>query len=66
MPRILRSRAPAVSMTWYGPDAVLAVAVAGLAAGGTLHLSGDPGAGDVAWLAVSAFGLLYAVWAMAE
>jgi heavy metal translocating P-type ATPase len=44
----------------------LMVTVAGLAAGGALHLAGNPGAGDAAWLAVSACGLLYATWAMVD
>ena len=66
MPRFLRRRAPAVWMLRHGPPGVLAVTAAGLAIGGGLHLAGDPGAGDVAWLAVSACGLVYAAWAMAD
>jgi heavy metal translocating P-type ATPase len=66
MPRFFRRRASAVWMIRHVPAGVLAVTVCGLAVGGGLHLAGDPGAGDVAWLAVSACGLTYAVWAMAD
>jgi heavy metal translocating P-type ATPase len=50
----------------YAATGVLAVTVAGLAVGGGLHLADAPGAGDTAWLAVSACGLSYAAWAMAD
>ena len=63
---LLLGRASAAWILRQVPAAVLAVTVAGLAVGGGLHLAGDPGAGDVAWLAVSACGLLYAAWAMAD
>ncbi len=49
-----------------GAAALLAVTLAGLAAGGGLHLSGDGSAGDAAWLAVGVCGLAFAVWAMAD
>jgi heavy metal translocating P-type ATPase len=66
MPRFLRRRGSAVWIVRHVPLGVLAVTVAGLAIGGGLHLASDPGAGDVAWLAVSACGLLYAAWAMVD
>jgi heavy metal translocating P-type ATPase len=53
-------------MTRYAAVALLVVTIAGLGAGGGLHLAGNPGTGDVIWLAVSACGLAYAVWAMAD
>ena len=65
MPRFLRR----LSVEWvvrHVSAGVLAVAIGGLAVGGGMHLDGDPGAGDVAWLAVSACGLCYAAWAMAD
>src|SRR5271165_6687737 len=66
MPRVLRWRVSAVWVIRHMPAGVLIVTVAGLAVGGGLRLAGDPGAGDVAWLLVSACGLAYAVWAMAD
>jgi heavy metal translocating P-type ATPase len=42
------------------------VTVIGLTTGGALHLAGRAGAGDDAWLAVSACGLSYAIWAMVD
>ncbi len=65
MPKFLR-RPSVVCVVRHVPAGVLAVTVGGLAVGGGLHLAGDPGAGDVAWLAVSACGLCYAAWAMAD
>jgi heavy metal translocating P-type ATPase len=40
--------------------------VAGLAVGGVLRIAGLTAAGDVAWLTVSAAGLAYAIWTMAD
>ncbi len=54
---------------WLGRHAaagLLVVTVAGLTTGGALYLAGQAGAGDAVWLAVSACGLSYAIWAMAD
>ena len=48
------------------PIGLLAVTVTGLAVGGAFWLAGATAAGDSAWLAVSACGLAYATWAMAD
>ena len=66
MSGFLRRRATPVWMVRHVQAGMLAVTITGLAVGGGLHLAGDPGAGDVAWLAVSTCGLLFAAWAMAE
>ena len=66
MPSFLCWRVLAARTARYAATAVLALTVTGLAVGGGLHLAGDPGAGDAAWLAVSASGLCYAGWAMAD
>jgi len=50
----------------YAATALLGVAIAGLAVGGILRWQGAREPADAVWLAVSACGLLYAVWAMVE
>ena len=46
--------------------ALLAVTIAGLAAGGLLRVAGAVGAGNAVWLSAGACGAAYALWAMAE
>jgi heavy metal translocating P-type ATPase len=56
-------------LAWVGrhsATATLAVTVAGLGVGGGLHLTGNPDAGDDAWLAVSICGVGYAALAMID
>ena len=45
---------------------LLAGTVGGLAAGGGLYLAGEHGDAEVAWLVVTAIGLGYAFWTLAE
>src|SRR6516225_2388188 len=45
---------------------LLTVTVAGLIAGGLLHLAGRADAADAAWFAVGGCGALYALWSMAD
>lgn len=46
--------------------APLIVTASGLLAGGVLHFTGAPGAGNAAWIAAGACGVAYALWAMAD
>ncbi len=55
-----------VSHAHHAAAGLLTLTIAGLAAGGGLHLAGAAGAGDAVWLAVGICGAGYAVWAMAE
>ncbi|HEX9358119.1 MAG TPA: hypothetical protein VF933_30420, partial [Streptosporangiaceae bacterium] len=48
------------------PLVLLAVTLAGLAAGALLHLAGSGGAGNDAWRAAGVCGAGYALWAMAD
>lgn len=50
----------------YQAAVLLTTAVTGLAVGGISNVAGSAGAGDIAWLTVSAAGLAYAVWTMAD
>ena len=57
------------SLTWLRgqlPLVLLALLLAGLAAGALLHLAGAGSAGNAAWLAAGAGGAAYALWAMAD
>jgi cation transport ATPase len=59
----------AVAHAWLGRRVavvLLAVTLAGLAAGSLLHVAGAGGAGGAAWLVTGACGVAYALWAMAE
>ncbi|HEX9031799.1 MAG TPA: heavy metal translocating P-type ATPase [Streptosporangiaceae bacterium] len=44
------------------PMLLLVVTVAGLVAGGLLHLAGSAAGGDVAWLVIGCCGAAYALW----
>src|SRR5215469_16350531 len=50
----------------YSAAALLGVAIVGLLVGGIVRWQGATASADAAWLAVSACGLLYAVWAMVD
>jgi hypothetical protein len=55
--------------TWLAGNAaagLLAVTVSGLAADGGLYLAGQRDAASQAWLIVTACGLAYAVWTVAD
>ncbi len=55
--------------TWLGQhaaDVVLAVTVSGLAVGGGLYLAGERDPASLAWLAVTACGLAYALWTLVD
>ena len=45
---------------------LLTVTVAGLIAGGLLHLAGRADAAGAVWFAVGGCGALYALWSMAD
>ncbi|HVB41703.1 MAG TPA: heavy metal translocating P-type ATPase [Streptosporangiaceae bacterium] len=63
------ARPPAAVAAWLGRNLsalLLAVTVAGLAAGGAAHLTGNAAAGDLAWLVVGSAGAAYALWEMAD
>jgi heavy metal translocating P-type ATPase len=49
----------------YGAAVLLGLTLAGLTAGGALHLAGAAGAGDTAWFGTGACGGAYAVGSMA-
>jgi heavy metal translocating P-type ATPase len=60
-------------LDWHGRLAALreywtrwltALALVGIAAGGALHLAGDPGAGDVAWAGTTAMVLAPLTWSV--
>jgi cation transport ATPase len=63
---VVRYRTAAARVPAMAPGVLLALTVAGLAAGGALRLAGDAEAGIAAWTAVSACGLAFATWTMAE
>ena len=48
------------------PSVLLGAAVAGLGAGGALHLAGLPAGGDAVWDATGAFGTVYSLWTMVD
>ena len=50
----------------HAAAALLTVTVAGLIAGGLLHLAGRADAADAAWFAVGGCGALYALWSTAS
>jgi heavy metal translocating P-type ATPase len=66
MSTVLRLRRTGTWLTGHLAAALLVVTVAGLAVGGGLHLAGDAGAGDAAWLAVAGCGLAYAAWEVVD
>lgn len=61
-----RCRQAAARVARRAPAAILVLTVAGLTAGGCLHLAGQAGQGNQAWLAVAAIGLAFAGWAVAD
>jgi heavy metal translocating P-type ATPase len=56
----------AASLSKAAAAGMLTVTVAGLATGGGLYLVGEHGSAGVAWLAVTALGLAYALWTLAD
>jgi heavy metal translocating P-type ATPase len=50
----------------HGAAVLLVLTVSGLAAGGGLYLAGEHDVADAAWLAVTAVGLAYAFWTLAD
>ncbi len=57
------------ALRWLGrqlPVLLLAVCLAGLAAGGLGRLIWGPGGGDAAWLAVGCVGAVFSLWAMID
>ena len=61
-----RYRTAAGWLAGRGAGVLLAVMVSGLAAGGGLYLAGGHQGAHVAWLAVTACGLAYASWTVAD
>jgi cation transport ATPase len=59
-------RAWAESLSGAATTGLLTAAVVGLATGGGLYLAGEHGGAHGAWLAVTALGLAYALWTLAD
>jgi heavy metal translocating P-type ATPase len=66
MPKMTRHQSVGARLVRQAAFVLLAVTVCGLAVGGILRLAGAAGGADVAWLAVGACGVGYALWAMAD